>query len=314
VTAGSSGPRSAGARTAGGLAAGLGAAAIWGAMFVVSKAVLPVIPPFGLLSLRLILGALALGAVWLITRKPGPVPGANADAAGSSPARWKPWVAVLGAGFVGYGVSLGLQFVGTDLSTASNGALVTCATPAFVALFAGPILKEKIGGRQWAALGLATLGVLAVLGPQLAGFDAGNLGGNLLLVGAALTWGLYTVLTAKAAQGLNLTLASIVGFLGGLPTSLAAGGWEWATRGWGPVDAGIVAGVLFLGLVSTALAMLLWNHAFQVLPASTAGLTFFAQPVTGTLLGALFLGESPGALFFAGAVLIGAALVVGRTK
>jgi drug/metabolite transporter (DMT)-like permease len=211
-------------------------------------------------------------------------------------------------------VSLGLQFTGTDLGTASNAALVTCATPAFVALFAAPLLGEKIGGRQWGALGLATLGVLAVLAPQLAHFDPKSLTANLLLVGAALTWALYTVLTARVARGLDLAVASLVGFLGGLPVSLTGSAWELTTRPLGTIDAGIVAGILFLGLVSTALAMLLWNYAFQVLPAATAGLTFFAQPVTGTLLGTLFLGETPGLLFFAGAGLIGAALVVGRNR
>jgi len=269
-------------------------------MFVVSKAVLPVVPPFTLLTLRLVLGALALAVVWVFTRKPG--------------GERRGWWPVLGAGFVGYGVSLGLQFLGTDLGTASDGALVTCATPAFVALFAAPILHERIGGRQWGALGLATGGVFAVLAPQLAGVGAGNLTGTLLLVGAAVTWALYTVLTARAARGLDLTLASLAGFVGGLPVSLAGAWIELGTRSVGPVDFGIVAGVLFLGLVSTALAMLLWNHAFQVLPASTAGLTFFAQPVTGTLLGAVFLGEAPGILFFAGAGLIAAALVLGRNR
>jgi drug/metabolite transporter (DMT)-like permease len=285
-----------------GLLAGLAAAAIWGAMFVVSKAVLPVVPPFTLLTLRLVLGALALGALAVFSRRRFQAPGLRV------------WLPVLGAGFVGYGVSLGLQFAGTDLGTASNASLVTCATPAFVALFAAPVLGERIRARQWGALALATLGVLAVLAPELRQFDPRSLTANLLLVGAALTWALYTVLTAKAARGLNLTLASLVGFLGGLPLSLAGSGWELATRGVGTIDGSIVAGILFLGLVSTALAMLLWNYAFQVLPASTAGLTFFAQPVTGTLLGALFLGEAPGVLFFAGAVLIGAALVVGRNR
>ncbi len=46
-----------------GLISGLGAAAIWGGMYVVSKVVLEVIPPFSLLSLRLIMGAIALGIV-----------------------------------------------------------------------------------------------------------------------------------------------------------------------------------------------------------------------------------------------------------
>lgn len=269
-------------------------------MFVVSKAVLPVVPPFTLLTLRLVLGALALAVVWAFTRKPG--------------GERRGWWPVLVAGFVGYGLSLGLQFVGTDLGTASNAALVTCATPAFVALFAGPILGERPGARSWAALGLATAGVLAVLGRELWSFDVTSLVANLLLVGAALTWALYSVLGARATQGRDLTLASLVGFLGGLPVSLAGAGWELGTVGVGTIDGPVIAGILFLGLVSTALAMVLWNHAFQVLPASTAGLTFFAQPVTGTLLGTLFLGETPGVLFFVGAALIGTALFVGRSK
>jgi len=122
------------------------------------------------------------------------------------------------------------------------------------------------------------------------------------------------VLTAKAARGLDLTLASLVGFLGGLPVSLTGSAWELSTRGVGPIDGGIIAGILFLGIISTALAMLLWNYAFQKLPASTAGLTFFAQPVTGTLLGTIFLGETPGLLFYVGAVLIAGALFLGRNR
>lgn len=297
-----------GARTAGGLAAGLGAAAIWGAVFVVSKAVLPVVPPFTLLTFRLILGALALGGLWLFNRRRASVTRTPL------PRDLRTWVPVLVAGAVGYGVSLGLQFIGTDLGTASNAALVTCTTPAFVALFAAPLLGEKVTPRAWGALGLATLGVLAVLGPQLTAFDPRALTANLFLIGAALTWALYTVLTARASRGLDLTLASLAGFVGGLPLTLAGSFFELSARPLGTIDGPIVAGILFLGLVSTALAMLLWNHAFQVLPASTAGLTFFAQPVTGTLLGALFLGEAPGLYFFAGAGLIAAALVWGRTR
>jgi drug/metabolite transporter (DMT)-like permease len=289
---------------AAGLTAGLGAAAIWGAMFVVSKAVLPVVPPFTLLTFRLVLGALALGAVVLVNRfRPA------ATARARTP--FKTWLAVLAAGLVGYGVSLGFQFAGTALGTASNASLVTCATPAFVSVFAAPLLGERLGGRAWLALALATAGVLAVLAPELATFDTANVA-NLLLVGAALTWALYTVLTAKAARGTDLVLASLVGFLGGLPVSVPGMVLELSAHPLGVLDGGIIAGILFLGLVSTALAMLLWNYAFQTLPASAAGLTFFAQPVTGTLLATLFLGEAPPPLFYAGAALIAGALFVGR--
>jgi drug/metabolite transporter (DMT)-like permease len=51
-----------------GLLSGLIAASIWGGMYVVSKIVLDVIPPFTLLSLRLILGAVVLGIIILIQK------------------------------------------------------------------------------------------------------------------------------------------------------------------------------------------------------------------------------------------------------
>jgi len=72
----------------------------------------------------------------------------------------------------------------------------------------------------------------------------------------------------------------------------------------------VVGGILFLGIISTALAMYLWNTAFAMLDAGAASLTFFAQPVVGTLLSVLFLNEHITPLFVIGGVLIGIALLV----
>ena len=43
-----------------GLTAGIFAASLWGGMYVVSKVILDVIPPFSLLTLRLLLGSMAI--------------------------------------------------------------------------------------------------------------------------------------------------------------------------------------------------------------------------------------------------------------
>jgi drug/metabolite transporter (DMT)-like permease len=56
--------------------------------------------------------------------------------------------------------------------------------------------------------------------------------------------------------------------------------------------------------------MFLWNYAFARLPAAVASLTFFAQPVVGTLLGWFFLGETITPLFVLGGVLIGLGIVI----
>jgi drug/metabolite transporter (DMT)-like permease len=281
------------------LFAGLAAAAIWGGMYVVSKVVLEVVPPFALLAMRLILGFVSLALViWWGKR--------------AYPANF--WQ-VFGVGIVGYGISLGFQFVGTKLSTASNGALVTSATPAFVLLFAPFLLGEKATPRRIFALIIATIGVIAVIDPRSAQLSSDLFLGNLSLLAAALTWALYSVLVRKVSRGGDVLTLSAVMLLGGLPVSIPAGTWEVLTLGMGDIfTPGIIGGILFLGVISTAIAMFLWNYAFAHLPAAVASLTFFAQPVVGTLLGWALLGEQITPLFLLGGVLIGLGLIVGGNE
>ncbi len=283
-------------RTFLGLLCGLGAAAIWGGMYVVSKVVLEIIPPFALVALRLLLGTLTLLIVLLI-RRGTTIPGQQV-------------LRVLGVGFVGYGISLSLQFLGTKLSTAANGSLVTSATPAFVLLFAWILLKEVITPRRLIALILATLGVIAVIDPRSAQLEPQLFLGNILLLGAAVTWALYSVLVRKATQDLDVLPFSLIAFLGGLPVTVPVGAWELDTVGVGEITVGVIGGVLFLGVISTALAMVLWNTAFALVDASLASLTFFAQPVVGTVLGWLFLGERITPMFLLGGLLIGIGLFI----
>src|SRR6476661_4186601 len=279
-----------------GILCGLGAAAIWGGMYVVSKVVLEIIPPFSLVALRLILGAISLAIVlWL---------------RGFPKISRRQIVKVLGVGFVGYGISLSLQFLGTKLSTAANGSLVTSATPAFVVLFAWILLRERITLQRLIALFVATLGVIAVIDPRSAQLNPDLFLGNLLLIGAAVTWALYSVLVRKVTQNTDVLLFSLIAFIGGLPVTLPASARELSTVGVGAISLGVVAGVLFLGVISTALAMVLWNTAFAYVDANLASLTFFAQPVVGTLLGWLFLKERITPLFLLGGLLIGIGLVI----
>ncbi|MBE3038034.1 MAG: DMT family transporter [Chloroflexi bacterium] len=279
-----------------GILAGLTATAIWGGMYVVSKAVMAIIPPFSLIVLRLVLGILTL-AVIVLVRKNWKVTA-------------KQFWGIFAVGLIGYGVSLGFQFVGTNLSTAANGSLVTSATPAFVLLFAAIILKEKITPRRLLALVVASLGVLAVIDPRTAQLSSQLFWGNLSLVAAALTWALYSVLVRRVTRNVDVLSTSLIAFAGGLPVCLPLGAWEAATRGYGPIGWGVVAGVLFLGIISTALAMYLWNTAFAKLEAGVASLTFFAQPVVGTVLGAIFLGDNINPLFIVGGIFIGIGLII----
>ncbi len=283
------------------LLGGLGAASIWGGMYVVSKVVLEVIPPFTLLTIRLVLGFLSLGAVILFrTAK---------TTQWVAPTRSQFWHSFL-VGVMGYGISLGFQFTGTKFSTASNGSLITSATPAFVLLFTFFLLREQITGRQVMALVISTVGVLAVIDPRTAELSPSLFLGNVLLFLAGITWALYSVLVRKLAGNIDLLTSSAVMLLGGVPSSLLLGLSEINSQRIGAITPGVIGGILFLGIISTAVAMFLWNYAFKELPATLASLTFFAQPIVGTLLGWLILGEEITPLFLLGGILIGIGILI----
>ncbi|HSD84407.1 MAG TPA: DMT family transporter, partial [Anaerolineae bacterium] len=99
---------------------GLIAAAIWGGMYVVSDAVLDVVPPATLVLLRYVI---ALPVLWTAAQM------SPTHSGGIQRADW-PKLAL--TALVGFGVSLLAQFAGTKLSTAAAGALITSATPAFI--------------------------------------------------------------------------------------------------------------------------------------------------------------------------------------
>jgi drug/metabolite transporter (DMT)-like permease len=187
---------------------------------------------------------------------------------------------------------------------------VTSATPAFVLIFAALILNEQITLRRLLALGLATAGVVVVLDPRNARLSPALFWGNLSLVGAALTWALYSVLVRKVTQGLPVLTVSLVCFLGGLPLTVPATALELMLTGTGRVTLFVILGILYVGIISTGLAMYLWNLAFARLEAGVASLAFFAQPVVGAGLGALLLGEKLTPLFLMGGVMIALGLLL----
>jgi drug/metabolite transporter (DMT)-like permease len=274
---------------------GLAAAAIWGGMYVVSDVVLHIIPPFTLLTIRLMMGAIVLAP--FVLRQ------------ATRPTR-REIVQMMMVGFVGFGISVGAQFVGTDKSTAVNGTLVTSASPAFILLFAALILREKLTMQRIGAVLLATIGVVVIVDPAQADFGSQTFAGNVILAFAALTWGLYSVLVRKVSGRLDTLTITFFAFLGGLVLTIPAAALELPQRPIGEITPGVILGILYLGVVSTAVAMWMWNRSFALVDASLASLFFFAQPLVGTLLSVLLLNQQMTAPLWIGSILIGGGLLL----
>ncbi|MDD2621042.1 MAG: DMT family transporter [Syntrophomonadaceae bacterium] len=264
------------------------AASIWGGLYVVSKYALDTIPPFTLLFIRYLLAFVLLAIICWIK-------GIEIIPASDRKILFQ-------IGFIGYFVSIAAQFVGTKLSTAHMGAVITTLSPIFLSIFAIILLREKLSRQQFIAMTLATIGVIVVMNPGEINMKGGtDLLGKLVLLLAAISWGYYSVLARKASATYSplqiTTCAILIAGLIDIPfIFMEAGSWSYGAL----LSPTIIGSIIYVGFISTALAFYCWNMGLALLPAHQAGPFFFFQPVVGTILSWLILKEDLTISFFIG--------------
>lgn len=277
----------------------LAAAALWGGMYVVSKWGFALVPPVTLGFLRVALGA---GALWLaVAWRGGPAPTRE---------EW-PTFAALG-GWVT--VTVATQFVGTELTNASQGSLLTVLTPVFTVALGALVLGERVTATKAVGMTVAGAGTAVVLAGQyeVASVAAGNALGVALLLVASAAWAAYTVWGLRAVRRHGALRAATYSSLASVPMLgvLAVGELWYLGRSPAslPFTVESAGAVLYLGLASTAAAWFLWYRGLAYVSAGTVAVFFFAQPVVGAALGAALLGETLGAGFVAGGALMAAGI------
>ena len=269
------------------------AASIWGGMYVVSKYVLDFIPPLTLVWLRFIIAFVVLYAILKITEKKQQKKATIGK---------KDWLLFAWIGFIGYFISITCQFIGTKLSDAHTGSLVTSATPAFMVIFAALILKEKLTARRLLSTIIATIGVIIVIGWDI---EIGSYFiGSIILVGAAITWALLSIYVKIASARFSSLIITTYAIFFSLFFITPFMIWEFQSNPIEHMNMYVLLGVLYLGIISTAGAFFLWNKGLELMDASIGSLFFFFQPIVGSLLGWLLLNETLNSNFFIGGILI----------
>jgi drug/metabolite transporter (DMT)-like permease len=287
------------------------AACLWGGMYVVSRASFDAIPPITLGLLRVIIGGLTLWlALRLTARRAG-------QAATSTRAPGDQWRFLLLGGTLA--ATIITQFWGTALASAHDGALLTTMTPVFVVPIAWVLLGERPGWRVLGGTALALVGVVVVVASNVgsggSAASGSSLLGDALLLISALCWALFTVLGAPVVRRRSALVASAYATLWCILLLLPFVPFELARRPFGTVSLALVLAVLYLGWGATSLAWFLWYKGVERLDAAVAAVFFFAQPLVGGLLSALFLHEtlSPG-FWLGGLVLAGGILLASIQK
>ncbi|SMC96115.1 DMT family transporter [Sporomusa malonica] len=267
------------------------AASIWGGMYVASKYALETVPPFTLLFIRYLIASVIL-VLWCRYSKVSIIP------------REHKWL-MFQIGFFGYFLSVGMQFVGTRLSSAHLGAAITTLSPVFQSIFAVFLLKKTASRRQLASITLSFIGILIVTDAiNTLRTDTFNVG-NLFFLTAAALWGYYSVLSKKVADAHPVLRITTWGILlatvfAAFPAMLELGSWDTAVL----ADRLVMVSILYLAVVSTVVAYYCWNKGLALLNPHQAGLFMFLQSIVGSILGYLLLGESLSSAFLVGTVLI----------
>jgi drug/metabolite transporter (DMT)-like permease len=274
---------------------------LWALNFSVIKIGLAVIPPFGFNALRFPLAALLLAGV-LVSMGRLDLP-ARGDVK-----------RLLILGVIGNLAYQLLFITGMSLTRAGNASVLLTTSPVFTALLSAALGHERVRPAAWAGIAGTVLGIGLVVGSGGEGFRFGTetLRGDLLLVGAAAVWSVYTVgardpirkYGSVRVTAWTLWVGAALLLLVGLP-DLA--GLEAAV----PLSAW--AAVAYAGFLGLGLSYLLWYRGVKVLGNTRTSAFGNLVPVVAILIAWPMLGEVPSAWQLVGAgVIIGGIRIVRR--
>jgi drug/metabolite transporter (DMT)-like permease len=205
-----------------------------------------------------------------------------------------------------------LFLVGIRYTTASNAALLYATTPILVLLISRWLLKERLTRRKVLGVVLGFVGVTIVIFER--GIDASleHATGNMIIYVAVMAWGLYTVLGKRLivrygpiqATSMTLILGTVLFLPIGLvpATQFAFGNLSGA--GW--------LQILYLALITSVVAYLLWYYALGRIEAGKVALFTYLQPVLTTIMAVIILGQEVTPAFLVGGTVALAGVVMAQ--
>ncbi|OFV79675.1 MAG: hypothetical protein A2Y78_05200 [Acidobacteria bacterium RBG_13_68_16] len=270
----------------------LGIPVVWGVNYAVIKAALREFQPMAFNGVRFALATVTIG---LLLRHRG---------ISLRMPRERLWRLAL-LGVLGNSVYQVLFIEGIARTSAANASLTMASSPMLVALLATALGRERLRGRGWLGVVLAVAGLTLVLSVQgLAGFTSAGLVGDLLILAAAATWALYSVLASTVMARTSPLSATLVTFLSGTPVLLLMAVPSFASQDWRGIGAMGWLGVAFSGIVAIGLAYLAWNTGLGAVGSTRTVVYSNLTPVVAAALAWVTLGERWTFLQIVGAVVV----------
>jgi drug/metabolite transporter (DMT)-like permease len=279
---------------------------VWGSTYLAIKVGVETMPPLLMAAARNLVAGLIMFPAAMGARR-------RAIRAGQVVRRWPSRAEWTGCAVVGVLLLVANGAVGIGEKTVPSGlaALLVATVPLWLLGIDAVLNHARLGLAPVAglALGLAGVGLLSGLGGGSGRISAA---GVVVILAAAFTWALGTIMTRRVTIPSSPALASGMELLCGgvalLAMAAAAGefgslhlaGVSW--RSWLALGYLIVAGSI--------VAFSAYGIAVRALPTATVATYAYVNPVIAVLLGTLILGERLTPAMFGGGVLIVGAVVL----
>lgn len=272
----------------------ISATLIWGSSFFMMKSSLDSIEPFYLLAIRFSIAAAVLSLIFF------------------------PKFKLMDKGYIKGGVVMGVflamaygvQTMGLRFTTPGKNAFLTAVYCLIVPFLYWAAERKKPDGYNIAAAVICLVGIGFVsINPS----DGGGVNkGDLLTLCGGFMYACHIIAVNKASKGRDITALTIIQFATAACVFLAAGVlFNKAPRG---LETGTALTLLYLGIFSTAAALLLQGVGQKYTPPSQAALLLSLEAVFGVMFSVIFADERLTVQLVIGFILIFSAVVISEVK
>lgn len=273
---------------------------LWGASFVATKSLLDTLTPLGLILIRLFFGITAALIIALFRKR-------------SFALRKKDLKGIFILAVISIS-HLWIQVTGMQYTSASNTGWIIGIIPVIMAIMGYLFYRERMTGLQ-------IIGAIISFGGLLVLISEGNLTsinfisnyGDLLVFGSAFTWSIYSFYGRKVTldypPSLTILYLFVTMFVLLAPATISSDFINKLTI----LNITDWSALLFLGILCSGVAYVLWAEAMSEMPANRVGAFLYLEPFVTVFTAWLLLHEEITLLMMvSGIVIIIGVIIVNR--
>ena len=273
---------------------------VWGSTFIFSKIMLRDFTPLQIMTMRFVVAYIVLWCLYPKVEK----------------TTFKDNLGIFVLSLFGNTIYFLFENNALQYTLAANVSIIVASAPIWTAILAHFFSKgEKIRRNTIYGSALAFAGVALVVfnGTIVLKF---NPLGDILSLGAALSWAVYSILVVKYVNRFSsfflMRRATLCAMIASVPMLIISGQMDMPFECLLQKDT--LFSIIFLGVLGSGVSYVLWNMATRILGVIKVNAYIYVNPFVTMITAGIFLGEPVTAMGIIGAVMIIGGVVLGVTE